>query len=333
MSSGSPPGLELDRTARSLGASSVSRRALIRSSLVSLPLGLVAWAIGPSTMFAGPILFSALGLVPLAFALIVPTFEGAFVRRWVLTHLPAALPLAVSFFVPPGPLAAWLTVPWLVWTLPAAYVGRSLFRTRKAADALVGFALFGLFVGAAFVLAARAGAEPLGLSAYLVELTALHFHAATLVPPIVISSAFQAGLFGPRAVRFLTAGAIAGPVLIGYGTTEHRPTASAGALLLAAALLLYALRVLASSRDLPPAARPFLVASSIALFVSMPLVVVFSVSRALGAPVLDLSSIYFGHGYLNAFGFALPALLGWLRMRVEREGSEWRHALVVEADR
>src|SRR3954447_14115431 len=60
------------------------------------------------------LLFSPLVLVPLGLSLVEETS-----RLWqtaLRLHLPAALLLTVAFLLPPGPAAALLTLPWLLFT-------------------------------------------------------------------------------------------------------------------------------------------------------------------------------------------------------------------------
>lgn len=297
-----------------IGAQPTLRARFTGIAIVSLPLGLLLWASDPPGVFTGPLLFGVFGITPLAFANLGDMLgDSSFRRIWAHSHLGAAALLAASFVVGRGALSVGLAVPWVAWTAIGAWRGRALLRGGRSSDVLSGFALVGLFVGAAFVLAARAGLTPLGLSPYQVELTALHFHFATLVPPIVVGAFLRASSFGERGLgRAVGTSAILGPLLIGIGTTVHRPTASIGTTFLSFALLAYAVGLLASLRTLAPPARIPLACSALCLLVAMPVVTVFSWTRAFATPPFDLGVVLRAHGYVNALGFALLSLVGWL---------------------
>jgi hypothetical protein len=70
---------------------------------------------------------------------------------------------------------------------------------------------------------------------------------------------------------------------------------------------------LAPGSRLPFASRVMLVLSDLALGTAMTLAVIFAWGTLRGVPTLMISDMINWHGTLNAFGFALCALVGWMQ--------------------
>lgn len=148
------------------------------------------------------------------------------------------------------------------------------------------------------------------------ELTAVHFHYAGFAAALIAGTATATA--GPKARR--TAGAatlliLAGSPFVAAGFALFGPLQIAGAALLTVGLLALAWvtirRIVPNLHDQP--ARWLLTASSLAVIVPMLLAVQWAVGHNYGTPALSIPDMALFHGTLNAFGFTLCGLLGWLR--------------------
>jgi len=68
----------------------------------------------------------------------------------------------------------------------------------------------------------------------------------------------------------------------------------------------------APSSRLPLASRVLLVLSDLALGTAMTLAIIFAWGTLRGVPTLMITDMITWHGTLNAFGFGLCALVGWM---------------------
>lgn len=274
------------------------------------------------------LLLAALVLMPMAWVL-VRDFEdtGWAARLWrfdLQAHFPAALLLVPAFLLPPGGLAMLCALPWAVVLAIMAVDG--LLRIRRH-----GFSPLGLLcrdvglvyasVGGAWLLAARAGWQPLQFAPEIVLLTAVHFHFAGLILPVI------AGLVLNRRPQSPVARGAAGLVLIGVplvavGIASQQLGGPAWVELLAAWVLVLGgwgvawlhLVLAVQERSVCIGARALWFVAGISLAAGMLLAGLYA-SRGYLAPLpwLDIPWMRALHGSLNALGFALAALLGWCR--------------------
>ncbi len=157
------------------------------------------------------------------------------------------------------------------------------------------------------------GARPLVFSDAIVGATAVHFHYAGFVLPILTGLSARIAP-GPSA-RIACVGVIAGVPLVAAGikvaaTDAASPRAVAG-------------RQPTSTRR-PAARRPLLskavdvnadslclALSAVALVVGMGCAALYAWGRLTGSELLSIPLMYRVHGAVNALGFALPGLIGW----------------------
>jgi hypothetical protein len=280
-------------------------------------LGAVIWLLAAAWWRPSPfaarwaellLLLAALVLVPLGLRLAAVSLS---------VQLPAAALLAVSFALPPGNAAAALALPWLATTVVIAAFG--LRRLRH--DPCIGAALSYLAIGGLWTVATRWGLRPLGFEPVIVLLTAIHFHYAAFVLPLITGLAIssQGGRPARSAAAWLV---IAGPPLTAIGITATQ--LGYGSLLefLAAlgmslgGLLAAGLHVrLAWNRAHSPFARVLWGVAAVSLAGSMILAALYG-ARAY-APIawldipLDIPWMRALHGSANAFGCGLASLLAW----------------------
>jgi len=294
--------------------------------LIDLPF------IGDLSGAARLFLFAVLVVAPLPLPLIASADE--LTAPWPLrtaraAYGPAAVCVVASMLLPPGDLAALLTLPWLLFGGLVALAGLAHFlayRFSSAPELCIAAGLLYLPVGAIWFTLSRLGANPLNFGDTIVLLTAVHFHYAGYALPIL------AGWTGRwlarnapasmRLFRYMAAGVVAGMALVAAGITI---TALTGSLLLeGAAVVVLALSVLALAALLlrhvvaavtNPVARLLMLLSALSPFVSMLFALAYVGGRLSGAWQITIAEMIGWHGWLNATGLVLCGLLAWLRWR------------------
>jgi hypothetical protein len=260
-------------------------------------------------------LVAPLVVVPLGYRLLEVAAPGyappAVTRHGMLVS--GAL-LALSFLFPTG-LAALYATPWLVLTaVTAAVAGVRLLRSpelfRPGPAHAVAAALGFLAVGAAFAFADRLGIQPFGFPADVITLTMVHFHFAGFALPLAGALAFTR-----RSRRWLEIAT--GAVVVGIPTTALGFFGFAaanwiGAVLTATGGFGIGLATIAITRTLATrTATALAVVAGASLLVSMPLAIVYATGTLIGAAWLSVGTMAAIHGTLNAFGFALAAVVAW----------------------
>lgn len=214
--------------------------------------------------------------VPLALRLIP-------VPRIFLWIQPGAAALTVvSFLFPPGLLAAILAAPWFLFTAALALTRQPSWNFKLAV-------LF-IPVGGAWLVISRAGMQPLGFTEPIVLLTAVHFHFAGFVSPIL------AGLVRPP--RIVQVGVLLGPPLLAAGITLSPTLELAAAIGLAISVGATGFRQLRHRSIL-------LWVSSFSAMAGMILAVLYAFR------ILDIPTMARWHGVLLSLGFGICGLLGW----------------------
>jgi hypothetical protein len=308
-------------------------------------VGVVAWSIFVVARVAdlrgeawsqALLLFAALVLVPLALDLLADEDEASSAARWFKivsqVQLPAALSLAVACWLSPGLPALAAALPWVLLTFLLAAIGIGRLRRggigremdRLCADVALGFSA----VGGMWVLADRSGYSPLGFSPAIVSLTAVHFHYAGLILPLV-AGLVQRELFFLRLASRAAVGVLLGvPAVaagltatqLGWGPSIER-AASCGLALAGMAVAILQVRIALDGKFSLPN-RILLGIGGAALFIGMVFATMFALRGAVaGAAWLDLPQMRLIHGTINAVGFGLGSLLGWRRLAQERRGA------------
>lgn len=284
--------------------------------------GLVWLAVLPwlSRDLDGAILvLSPLVCVPLGLAFLVDETEGwtPFLRRLMVFAQPlTALVLVASFFLPAGPAAAGLAVPWLLFTLLISGIGLRRLRDggwRPPEELCLSAGLLFLGVGGAWTVASRAGWRPLEFKDVIVLLTGVHFHYAGFVLPLL------AGFAGRRLrtmmARVAAVGVVVGVPLVALGITvgeRLRWVQLTAAWTLAAACMLVALLQFGLALDRQTVMRRLLLVVSGALLAAgMSLAATYALGEYLGAHWLAIETMIPWHGLMNSLGFALPGLAAW----------------------
>jgi hypothetical protein len=268
-------------------------RALALAPLVLVPLGVGMAGQRPFPGLAGQCLRVAVWCQPV----------GAL-------GFTASLALSVD-----GVTAAALAAPWLLVT--GLFGLAALFRTldrgevalpETAIDAGLGY----VSVGAVAMLLSHLDIT-FWFSRTIILLTAVHFHYAGFVLPIVTGLTGRSGALDTRLWHSLAGVILAGPAIIAIGISFSPlvEVLAVGGLTVAVALFgWYVLLRIAPTR--PRRQAVLLGVSAVALPASMALALGYGVATFSGIPLgLDIATMVTLHGSLNAFGFALCGLVGW----------------------
>lgn len=247
---------------------------------------------------------------------------------------PVGAALAVAaMWIGPGRRAGLLAVGWLVicvlvagsgfvdlvralWTDAGGGAGatRSAYATRSI-RATVGIARMDLAVGGAWLVASRLGMRPMGIQEPIGLLTAVHFHFAGFATAMIGAATLQfAERRGEqrwlRRLVLLVAGL---PIVVAAGFVISPVLKMGAAILFSASVAGLAVVVRACGRKAEnPTARILLQVAAGAIFAGMVLSGAYAIADYMGSDVLTIPQMARTHGVLNAVGFCLAGLLGWL---------------------
>jgi len=217
--------------------------------------------------------------------------------------------------------APWFyPLPWLLVTLWIAWQAAAAFwrgpRTMERAVLLSGPVMLAL--GGAWYFADRMGLEPLGFDFLIVRLTAAHFHFAGFALPITAGLVFRhnAGWL----TKWAAIGVMAGVPLVATGITLTRMGVRVEvecclALLFSACTLMTGAtqaRLAWNARDQSMFSRVMIFISGTSLVAGMVLAILYALRPWFPLPSLHLPRMWAWHGSIQAFGFALCGLIGWL---------------------
>lgn len=245
--------------------------------------------------------------MPLAFDLL------GYPARYAPYSALAAVSITAAFLLPSGRVAALLTLPWcavLLWVFLHGAAGIRMAKgpagwAKSAAQVLV-------ITGGIWALADRAGVPLMGFDPAIVLLTAVHFHYAGFIFPLLAGWLYE--IWPNRALKWaiigiivsvpLTAAGIAVSQWYGYFVLE----AISGGLVAASGMVVAAGYLRCSSRG----SGWFAVAGGALLF-SMVLAWGYALRPYYPMDVLTIPSMRAWHGTANALLVAGGGLLGHIR--------------------
>jgi len=268
-------------------------------------------------------LFAPLVIVPLGMALLrVLDGAGPFDRiAQRLQPFSAALAI-VAICLPPGRSAGILASSWMCFCLPLAVsVVVDLIPSSHPSESSLHFriilaiARIDLLVGGAWFLASRFGMHPLGTQEPITLLTAVHFHFAGFATAAISAAMlrFAHQHSNDRWLNGLVPLVVGMPFVVAAGFLIS-PALKMGAGLMfsvCVAALAVVLRALAQRTE-SRTARFFLHTAAASVFAGMVLSAVYAIADFRGSDLLPIPQMARTHGVLNAVGFCLPAMLGWL---------------------
>lgn len=300
-------------------------------SLIGLAAWLVAFFLIKPNFLAGewPFLifaFAALVCSPMAFQLAENALGRSPISQFLRKiQLPAALPILIVPTIHKIPeIGAWLMVPWFCCTVLAAVWGSLfLFHNGKTGSFLqnlpkttIAFGLIFMAIGGAWLLAAAFEWQPMGFDPVIVFLTAIHFHFAGLILPILTGLAAEK-LPGQLA-HFACLGVLFGVPLTAAGITASQFQAGPQLEILAATWMATAgllVAILHAKLFLLPQkwhGKGLFATSAACLAGGMLLAFLYGVRSVWPTPGLDIPWMRALHGTLNSLGFAGFGLAGWI---------------------
>lgn len=273
------------------------------------------WTCSPplttALLMAGPLLMVPLGLIADR-GVHTPWRDGGF---WL--QLPAALLLLVSMSMPQGLSATLLALPWLLVTLflGAHGLARLLPRHRHTpAELCIDAAYVFIVVGGVWTVLDRLGARPLGYDPLIVQLTAIHFHFAGYILPLL------AGLLGRSRAqgtpRIVAIGILGGIPLVAGGLVLSQLTSNTTGEWIASWTLAIAGASVAALQLLHARQRRGLLGillglSALSLLVGMFFAASYGFARSQGALWPTIADMIAYHGVTNALGFGLLGILAY----------------------
>jgi YndJ-like protein len=271
-------------------------------------------------------LFAPLVIVPLGMELGRVMGSSIWAERAARRLQPVGAAAAVvAMLLPPGRWAGWAALEWMIvcglmgWS-GVVGLGRSIFQ-RRAAEAsaatrvVLALGRIDLAVGGAWLVASRLGMRPMGIQEPIGLLTAVHFHysgfaTATIAAATLAFAERRGRQSWLKSLVVMVAGL---PFLVAAGFVISPALKMGAAVLFAASVAVFAvfLRIVGRRAD-DGTARVLLQISSGAVFAGMILAGTYAVADFLGSDALTIPQMVRTHGILNAMGFCLPGLLGWL---------------------
>jgi hypothetical protein len=268
-------------------------------------------------------------VVPLATSLI-PSLKGSDssaarrpASRWIV--FAAATLATVSFFLPTGILAASCASAWLI--VCAFFAVRGLRRLlHHRVNSFSQFCLAAgeayLIVGGSWLVASRLGLNPAGFQEPIVLLTAVHFHFAGFMSAVLAGLTYER-LRRARWSKPLGAaltGVVIGPGLLGIAFLVGPKVKLVAVILIVVGQVgLAAGMVRVALGQVNPLARALLMLSSGCIVAGM----ILAASWALGEYPLqsfvELGRMERVHGTLNAIGFGICGLIGWMNASEKSE--------------
>jgi hypothetical protein len=272
-------------------------------------------------------LFAPLVIVPLGMELGRIMGSDTPLTRFARRIQPLAAALAVAaLWLPPGRPAGGLACAWMVvclsMTLAALLDLSSLARSRPDRSTsstmqriTVAVAQLDLTVGGAWLAASRLGLWPMGIQEPIGLLTAVHFHyagfAIAMIAAAMLQFASQRQEY--RWLRWLVAVVVGMPFVVAVGFVISPQLKLGAATLFSASVAGLAVVLRSSAKRLQSrTARVLFYVASASVFAGMVLSTAYAVADFRESDVLPIPQMARTHGILNAIGFCLPGLLGWL---------------------
>ena len=268
-------------------------------------------------------------VVPLANSLIPPvnqTEPSSAVNqalKWII-FVAAAL-ATISFFLPTGIFAASVACAWLLVCIYFAVRGlRRLWRYRAHSFSQFCFAAGEayLIVGGSWLVASRFGLNPVGFQEPIVLLTAVHFHFAGFLSAVLAGLTYERlrETRWSKPLRVALTGVVIGPGMLGLAFLVGPK------MKLAAVILIVLGQVgLASGMarvalgKVNPVARALLLFSSGCIIAGMALAASWALGEYPLQSFVELGRMERIHGSLNAIGFGICGLIGWLNAGRQKE--------------
>jgi hypothetical protein len=296
-------------------------------------------------------LFAPLVIVPLGMEVGRPHGPGSGIGRVLAAMAQTLQPLGavlavVAVCLPPGEragmaAAGWMVVCGVMASAGAVEFGHLILRSAVSMENLTGeapvatravvpptilakvagcVARVDLAVGGAWLVASRLGWRPIGIQEPIGLLTAVHFHFAGFATAMIASSTLafaEARIAGRvnllRWLRGIVVLVIAMPFVVAAGFVISPALKMVAAIVFSASVFgLAGSAWMCSAHVEDRTARRFLRAAAGAVLAGMVLSGTYAVSDFVKCDLLPIPRMASTHGVLNAVGFCLLGLLGWI---------------------
>lgn len=260
-------------------------------------------------------------VVPLA-ASLIPSLEKSDSPaapgplRWIM-FVAAAL-ATISFFVPTGILAATFAGAWLLVCASFALRGlRRLWRYRAHSFSQFCFAAGEayLIVGGSWLVASRLGLNPVGFQEPIVLLTAVHFHFAGFLSAVLAGLTFERlrETRWSKALGAVLMGVVVGPGMLGLAfLVGPKVKLAAVSMIVVGQVGLASGMVRVALGNINPVGRALLLLSSGCVVAGMALAASWALGEYPLQSFVELGRMERVHGMLNAIGFGICGLIGWM---------------------
>jgi YndJ-like protein len=266
-------------------------------------------------------LFAPLVIVPLGLELAHTVERSAGAPRsgllWVIQSF-GAIAVCAALWIPSGPAAAILSSLWLIACVLLGF-SRLLNRPRTGYSVLsfaVDVAHVDLILGACWFVVSRAGWRPMGFQEPIILLTAVHFHYSGFATAIIAAATLHTArsrTWHPARLRVLVLLAVLLPFVVAAGFMfSPRLRFAAAAALALAVILLGGVLFRCASEFRGAVARTFLRSAACCAWVAFTLVLLYAIGDYFHQDWITIPGMANSHGVLNALGFVLLGLLGWL---------------------
>jgi hypothetical protein len=305
-----------------------SKASATVGSLVWVVIVLIRTSPSPEVDLINKILLlGILVIVPLGLSLVATPDRGgrhAFPYQAAVFTQPGGAICAVgAILLEPGLPAAALASVWLAVTGFVAAFGLWRFLPRgfnPAEEVGIDAGLVYLPIGGLWLVMSRLGIQPLGFGDTIVLLTAVHFHFAGFVAPLLAGLAgrlIRQSRLPPKLFPVIVAGIISGIPLVAAGITASPLLALIGTAIVSSGLVVLAIAVfgwvLPGLRSRP--AQVLLLLSTLSSVLAMSLATIYAYSIVARKLIVNIPQMATTHGVANAFGFALCGLVAWAIVR------------------
>jgi hypothetical protein len=228
----------------------------------------------------------------------------------------AAVAVTISFWISPGPSAGIMALPWALLCLSIALTGAlSLRSTRSLADFSINVGRMDLAVAAIWLLVSRFGLRPMIFQEPIILLTAVHFHYTGFASATILAAAVKASTKSRIALRlrwfaFLV---LFTPFVLAVGFV-YSPLLKmfAGIAMVVAMSGLAVVQLILAAFVSSRVSRAYLNVSSATVAAAMGVAAIYVIGDWLHRDWLVIPQVAQSHGVLNALGFSLCGILGWL---------------------
>ena len=233
--------------------------------------------------------------------------------------LVASISFWAAFLLEESIVSTLLILPWLTFV---SYVGiwqsKQFLQKRKKRISAYCFLAACLYmpVAAIWAMFDRMDIQPMGFSPTIVLLTAVHFHYAGFLLPLISGMILKKE--NKKIFQLIAWGVILGIPLVAVGIISeqyHLPhfiEITAVCLMTFSAASIGFLQVQKGIRIYKKPTGVFFLLGGLALVGGMTLAFFYGIRSLVPIPLLTIPWMYVVHGTLNAVGFALPSLFAWL---------------------